>query len=98
MVTQSSGESQDSSALFPPLPPRHAGHLFTYELFALLTPQTNIYPSARYPPYPLHTIGAVAAVHAGNLAVHTGCPELAGGGTASNAFIVGKGLLLAVHS
>lgn len=52
---------------------------------------------ARHPLCPWHTVGAVAAVHTGDLAVHTGCPGLAGGGAAGDALIVGKGRLLAVH-
>lgn len=45
----------------------------------------------------LHTIGAVAAVHTGDLAVHTGCSGLAGGRAAGDALIVGEVLLLTVH-
>lgn len=47
---------------------------------------------------PQHTIGAVAAIHTGDLAVHAGCPGLAGGGAAGDALIVDKALLLTVHS
>lgn len=53
--------------------------------------------AARHPLHPWHTIGAVTAVHTGDLAVHTGCLGLAGGRAAGDAFVVGKGLLLAVH-
>ena len=53
--------------------------------------------AARHPHHPSHTVGAVAAVHTGYLAVHAGCPGLAGGGAAGDALVVDKGLLLAAH-
>lgn len=51
----------------------------------------------RHPLHPQHTIRAVAAVHTGNLTVHTGCPGLAGGRAAGNALVVGKAFLLALN-
>lgn len=53
---------------------------------------------ARPPLLPLHTVGAITAVHTGDLAVYTGGPGLAGSRAAGNALIVGKGLLFTVHS
>lgn len=49
-------------------------------------------------PRPQRTIGAVAAIHTGDLAVHTRSARLAGSWAASNALVVDEGLLFAVHS